>query len=296
MADAKITALTALTTPATEDLLPIVDDPSGTPVTKKITVDDLRGLVAPRGYIWGLTLSNAVADPNNDITVAVGEAKDEGHSAIITLSATITKQLNAAWTEGDNVGGLNTGARNADTWYEVHLIKRLDTGVVDMMFTTTANRATLPTNYTLQRRIGWIRTDNLGVIRAFTQVDDYFTLTTPVQDASSVSKTTTAASLTLSAPPNSLARFRATCNGNTSVNANSVMVFQEIAEANTAPAITTGVGSLGYFDLATCAAAGHFELRVNSSSQIRHDAQVAQGTFDISTYGWIDNRRKLSAT
>lgn len=37
MADSKISALTALTTVADEDLLAIVDDPSGTPVTKKIT-------------------------------------------------------------------------------------------------------------------------------------------------------------------------------------------------------------------------------------------------------------------
>jgi len=41
MADQKITALTALTTPAVVDLLPIVDDPSGTPITKKITLSDL---------------------------------------------------------------------------------------------------------------------------------------------------------------------------------------------------------------------------------------------------------------
>lgn len=38
MADAKITELTNLATPALEDLLAIVDDPSGTPVTKKATL------------------------------------------------------------------------------------------------------------------------------------------------------------------------------------------------------------------------------------------------------------------
>ena len=37
MVDSKISDLTALTSPADEDLLVTVDDPSGTPVTKKIT-------------------------------------------------------------------------------------------------------------------------------------------------------------------------------------------------------------------------------------------------------------------
>lgn len=41
MADAKITQLTELTAPALEDLLPIVDDPSGTPITKKIALSNL---------------------------------------------------------------------------------------------------------------------------------------------------------------------------------------------------------------------------------------------------------------
>lgn len=43
MSDSKITALTALTAPTTDDLLAIVDDPAGTPVTKKITLANLIG-------------------------------------------------------------------------------------------------------------------------------------------------------------------------------------------------------------------------------------------------------------
>lgn len=41
MANAKITALTSNTAAAGADVIPIVDDPSGSPVTQKITVTDL---------------------------------------------------------------------------------------------------------------------------------------------------------------------------------------------------------------------------------------------------------------
>jgi len=53
MADAKITALDALATVADEDVLAIVDDPSGTPVTKKVTVPNLLA------GDWGIIYTNA---------------------------------------------------------------------------------------------------------------------------------------------------------------------------------------------------------------------------------------------
>ena len=43
MADKKVTQLTALTAPANTDLLLIIDDPAGSPISKKITVEDLFG-------------------------------------------------------------------------------------------------------------------------------------------------------------------------------------------------------------------------------------------------------------
>jgi hypothetical protein len=269
--------------------------------TKNAIRDKLESLPEagyPPGHIFGLTLSNA-ADANNDITIAAGSARDEDDTENMALAASITKQLDAAWAVGTNAGGLNTGAEAISTWYEVILIKRTDTDVVDVMFSTTANRTTLPTSYDKKRRIGWIRNDDSSNILAFTQVDDHFTLTTQINDAS-VAMTTTAAQITLTVPPNTIARFRATGQGDTAGTAtNEYIVLSEVVEGNVTPSLTTGIASLGAFEIAAGVAtgsAGHFELRVNGSSQIEHDSTAAEGTFDISTYGWIDLRRRLSAT
>lgn len=54
---AKVTAYTELTTPAAEDILMIVDDPSGTPTTKKVTVANLATALGglTRGQVITLT-------------------------------------------------------------------------------------------------------------------------------------------------------------------------------------------------------------------------------------------------
>lgn len=256
----------------------------------------LRDMLTPRGSLAGLTMSNAAGDTTNDIAVAVGEAASEaltGGAAsgevTMVLASAITKRIDAAWAVGSGNGGINTGAVADNTWYEVHLIRRPDTGVVDVMFTTTANRDTLPANYTQRRRIGWVRRGAATNLQ-FTQVGDYFTLTTQINDVATT-QATTAAQVTLTVPPNAIARFRACLTGNTAVNGITVTVFSEIVEGNVTPADTTGIASIGSGDFAV-AGAGHFELRVNASSQIEHDSSTTTGsaTFDISTFGWIDSR------
>jgi hypothetical protein len=61
MADTKITALTKLTSAASTDILPIVDDPGGTPVTKKITVSNLLNLEYGGLYVTGGAGTQALA-------------------------------------------------------------------------------------------------------------------------------------------------------------------------------------------------------------------------------------------
>ena len=76
MADKKVTQLTALTTPTAPDLLLIVDDPNGTPVSKKITLKSLFGAVT----------SNTVFSAN--VTVS-------GNRAQFASNVNITKTLTA---------------------------------------------------------------------------------------------------------------------------------------------------------------------------------------------------------
>lgn len=124
---------------------------------------------ALKGHIYGLTLSNNGSDANNDIDIAAGEAAStETNPVLMVLSSAITKRLDAAWAVGTNQGGLDTGSKANSTWYYVWLIRRSDTGVVDVLFSTSATSPTMPANYDQKRRLpGAIKTDGSGNIIAF---------------------------------------------------------------------------------------------------------------------------------
>src|SRR5512134_2069216 len=65
-------------------------------------------------------IANSAADASNDIDIAAGAClADEG--VPITLTAGITKRLDAAWAAGSGNGGLDTGSKANSTWYSVWL-------------------------------------------------------------------------------------------------------------------------------------------------------------------------------
>lgn len=162
---------------------------------------------APLGHISGLVPSNNGSDANNDIDVSVGECTDGAGGSVMKLTSAITKRLDANWAVGTNQGGLDTSSEANSTWYYIWLIMRVDTGVVDVLFSASSTAPTMPANYTLKRLIGCLYNDGSGNIRA---MDTYemsgggleVRWDAPVLDVSlAATLTTTARTDTMSVPP-----------------------------------------------------------------------------------------------
>ena len=118
MADKKITALTALGTGiAGEDLFHVIDDPSDTPVNKKITVDNVFGyipsLIALNQTPQALSGAGAV-----NITTAITHVTTAAGASALTLTNTSVKngmiKIITCVTAGGGVSTLTiTGAASS---------------------------------------------------------------------------------------------------------------------------------------------------------------------------------------
>ena len=92
------------------------------------------------GYRYGCTIANNAGDATNDIDIAAGIWADDTGAVLLRLASGITKRLDAAWAVGSGNGGLDTGSI-ANTTYHLWLIMRSDTGVVDVLFSASRDRA-----------------------------------------------------------------------------------------------------------------------------------------------------------
>lgn len=100
MADKKVSQLTSLTTTAAPDLLLIVDDPNGTPVSKSITIKNLFATVpANTAFSANVTVSGNRALFSSNVRVT----KATTVNTFITTLKT-TPSTNNATTESLSVG------------------------------------------------------------------------------------------------------------------------------------------------------------------------------------------------
>lgn len=239
-------------------------------------------------YISGLILSTAGS--SGTMSIAAGVANDTTNTVLMNLASAISKTT-ASWAVGTGNGGLDTGAIANNTWYHFYEIERVDTGVVDVVFSTNAVTPTLPTNYTIYRRIGSGRTNGSAQWIAFTQAGNQFIWAVSVTDFSSTT-TTSRVAQTLSVPTGLTSVFSGLFRAVLTPAAGSSCqtLFTALAETDQAPSVTFADLAAPNSTFAGTAAGSFQRLIGNGSGQIGVRSTAAGAGLTINTYGWIDSR------
>lgn len=247
-----------------------------------------------RGWIAGLTLSTAGSSAT--FSVSPGEAADSTNTAKLALASACAKTT-AAWALGTGVGGLDSGVIANATWYHVHSILRVDTGVTDVLFSLSATAPVLPANYTLFRRIGSIKTNSSGQWFGFVQDGDIFMWMTSIADLQVSNPGIAAITRTLSVP--SGVRVQALISAASIATsladvAGSVLI-SDLLISDQPPTTTGAWGLIMYPGAATTNwqyGYGSFPVWTNTAAQVRSRLQISGASTQliISTNGWIDRR------
>lgn len=240
------------------------------------------------GYLFGCTLSTAGSSAT--MSIAAGKAQDSTGVQLMTLTA--IAKTTSAWAVGTGNGGLDTGSIANSTWYHFYVIRRPDTGVVDVVFSTSASAPTLPTNYTQYRRIGSGKTNGSAQWTSFVQDGDYFRWLTGVLDVNATNPGTASVSATLSAPTgvNVEAFGQVVLKQTTTV---TLLYMRDLAATDEAVSSTAApLASIGTDTVNGALIAGTFSLRTNTSAQIGYRLNISDGSVivRIVTAGWKDSR------
>jgi hypothetical protein len=109
MADKKVSELTALTNVSGDDLLLVIDDPLGTPASKKVTISNLFANVVPNSTHKGIVNFNAntlfrgttlVSTANVSVT---GDLSVNGYSVVTELNAKQSASASASQLANTNL-------------------------------------------------------------------------------------------------------------------------------------------------------------------------------------------------
>jgi hypothetical protein len=121
MADTKLADLTALTTPSGDDILYIVDDPAGTPLDRKITLDNLftRGTITADAPVLNMaqTWNNAAVTFTGLKFNAAGtsDANSASASLLMDLQVGTSSRFSVGKTGSLKLGVSPTGTNQAGT-------------------------------------------------------------------------------------------------------------------------------------------------------------------------------------
>ena len=268
-----------------------------TVIANAIITDERTSLisssVALQNAFTGLTLSTAGA--STTLSIAAGQAANSTNTAMMTLAATMAKTT-AAWAVGSTNGGLDTGAIAANIFYSWYLIRRPDTGVVDVIYSLSSTAPTLPANYTQFRRLGTWPTNASSQWASILQTGDLFQWLTPPTDVSSYNPGILAVTRTLSVPSvtDIIANLRVTSQ-NSGTSGTCLQLISDLAMVDIAPngwqTDTSGLINLAGYAYTQVS---RLSVRTNGLAQIRTRLSFSDAScfIGIATLSWTDARVK----
>lgn len=245
-----------------------------------------------RGYLSGCQLTWV---SGTSITVGAGSCRDDADTENLKLAAALTmSNLTVGWAVGNNQPKIRTGVVLANGMtLHVYVIKRTDTGVVDVLLSDEASNPTLPANYTKSRRVASIRFGaGVQTIPQFVQHGDDFAWFTPPALDKNGAGTSANRTLTTMTIPTGLPFWwygRVTVAGGAS--GAQLIALTDPAVADVAPGGAATPLTDGEWSGAASSTLG-FTARcwTNSSAQIGVRVFNTTDAFQIQTMGWIDRR------
>lgn len=243
-----------------------------------------------RGLLSGATLSTAGG--SGTMSIAAGAAQDSTNAYWMALASAFTKTT-GAWAVGTGNGGkLSAAAAANNTVYHWFLIARTDTGVIDVGFDLSPTAPTMPTNYTLFRRIGSWLTDGSAQWRLIIQDGDEFNYSTPIQDVSTGNPGSSAVTATLASMPTGVRLEARISAGVIDTGTTDTAYFSDLSTADLAPSATASPGCTIISQVANRYAYVEWRGMTNTSAQVRYRVGTGgvNSTIKINTLGWIDTR------
>ena len=243
----------------------------------------LYGINVVNGYIYGLTINNNSTDSDHDIDIAAGVATDAAGVKYLSLSSSLTKQIDASFSKGTNQGGLDTGAVANNTWYYFWIIEQDSTSDIDILISASQTSPTMPSGWTAKRRIrGAVLTDGSANILGFRQKDNDFRFNLMYLEVNDTATGTTRNTLALSYVPSNFIGIFAT----RLISADPCYaIIQETSETDTAPSDT-------YSDILASATCTYGQIEytrlTDSSAQIAYRTSASR-RLTIWTKGFYDS-------
>jgi len=252
------------------------------------------GSTGPAGavpnYLTGLTLSTAGSSAT--FSVAAGYAADSTNAELMTLASALSKTT-AAWAVGSGNGAMDTGSIANSTWYHVHLIKRTDTQVVDVLFSLSASAPTMPTNYNRRRRIGTMLINASGQWVLFKQLGDefLFDVVQPILNNVTPGSTAIQTATMFATGVQIDVILNMIGVAGTGLDGRGGVWSPDVNSGGALVSATAGLMNFGFFgNFNTAMSANTLIVRTNTSGQVKYAMASTTGTVTMTLIGYLDRR------